>query len=175
METAFAALSRLDRPGYFAVKVRTRAECNISKTLRQKGFEVLVPTCPKPRAQPTRQRKADTALFPGYVFVRLDPRELLSLVTTDGVSYIVRSGATIEPLPIEEELTVRTLCDHVTGFEPCNQFAVGQRVWIESGPFKGRQGTLARVGDQDRLVLSLNSIFSSVSIDLRDTTVRVCE
>ncbi len=91
------------------------------------------------------------------------------------MSYIVRTGGAIEPLPLEEELTVQTLCDGVTGFEPWNQFAVGQRVAIESGPLKGRQGTLVRVGEQDRLVLSLNSIFSSVSVDLHDTLVRVCE
>ncbi len=173
MEMAQVSASS-NQPGFFAVKVRTRGESNVSKALRLKGFEVLAPTCTLSSALPNSSRKQESALFPGYVFVRLDPRELLPLVKTDGVSYIVRSGSTLAPLPLEEELTVQTLCAGATGFEPYNRFVVGQRVSIDSGPLKGRQGTLVRIGDKDRLVLSLHSIFSSVSVDLRDTLVKAC-
>ena len=175
MQTANVIESSTDRTGFFAVKVRNRGECNVSKVLRQKGFEVLAPTCSSQSSVPNRYRKTDTALFPGYVFVRLDPRELLSLVTTEGVSYVVRKGKVLEPLPLEEELTVQTLCSSVSGFVPCNNFVPGQRVSIESGPLKDRQGTLVRIGGKDRLIISLNSIFSSVSIDLRDTIVKACD
>jgi len=175
MQTANELFPSSNRPGYFAVKVRTRGESNVSKALRQKGFEVLAPIFAPPHALTTRARKTDTALFPGYVFVRLDPRKLLQLVTTEGVSYVVRSGKSLAPLPLEEELTVQSLCEYAAPCEPWNQFVVGERVSIESGPLKGRRGTLMRVGDKDRLIVSLNSIFSSVSIDPRDTIVRACE
>jgi len=170
----YALQSSSNQPGFFAVKVRSRGEGNVSKALRQKGFEVLLPTCAL-QALAKRMRKPDAALFPGYVFVRLDPRELLSLVTTEGVSYIVRNGRSLQPLPLEEELIVQTLCDGASGAEPWNKFVVGQQVTIGSGPLKGRSGTLVRVGERDRLILSLNSIFSSVSIDLRDTVVKPCD
>ena len=161
------------RTGYFAVKVRTRGETNVSHALRLKGFDVLAPMCAQSSPSTHRARKADSALFPGYVFVKLDPRELLPLVTTCGVSYVVRHGKTLEPLPLEEELTVQTLCEAGTDFEPFNQYVAGQVVCIKSGPLKDRQGTLVRVGDKDRLVISLSSIFSSVCVDLRDTVVEI--
>jgi len=174
MRTVTALTQSRDLLGFFAVKVRSRGECTVSKTLRHKGFEVLAPTSTPALSLLSKSRKAESALFPGYVFVRLDPRELLSLVTTEGVSYVVRNGSGLIPLPLEEELTVQSLCVNPTSFEPCNNFVVGQRVSIESGPLSGRQATLVRIGEKDRLVLSLNTIFSSVSVDLHDTIVRSC-
>jgi transcription antitermination factor NusG len=174
MKTTNDLTSNSRQPGYFAVKVRSRGELNVSRALRQKGFEVLAPTRTIAPSRPHGTRTTDTALFPGYVFVRLDLREMLALVTTDGVSYIVRNGKSLAPLPLEEELTVQSLCEGTTPCEPWNQFVAGQRVSIESGPLKGRRGTLMRIGDKDRLIISLNSIFSSVSVDSRDTIVRAC-
>jgi transcriptional antiterminator RfaH len=163
------------RNGCFAVRVRSRSEDAVSGALRQKGFEVFHPTFIDRKRCSGRSRRASQALFPGYIFVRVNPKELLGLVTTRGVSYVVKSGNTLRPLPPEEESTIRSLCDMVDRCEPFESFCLGERVTIQSGPLKGRTGTLISMDGKDRIVLSLNSIFRSVSIDLRDTIVGRCE
>lgn len=159
----------------FAVKVRSRAESTVTELLRSKGYDVLLPTYTDRRKYTDRVKKAHRALFPGYVFVRFDPANVHEVVTTQGVSYIVRTGNMLQPLAQEEEITLERLCDLIDGCTPCENFAVGERVWIRSGPLQDRQGTLVRVGGKDRLVLSIDSIFSSVSVDLRDTAVSRCD
>ena len=157
--------------GIFAVKVRSRAEISISGVLREKGYSVLLPTYVDRRQYTDRIKKAHLPLFPGYIFVHLDAQKLLELVTTDGVSYVVKHGSTLQPLPSDEANTLNSLCGMADGCEPCENFQVGQRVWIQSGPLKNQMGILTRVGGKDRVVVHINSIFSSVSIDLKDTEV----
>jgi transcription antitermination factor NusG len=163
-------------PGCYAVKVRSRMEGTIGGALQQKGFDVLLPTYVDRRRYTDRVKAVTRALFPGYVFVRTDMKELLPLVSTDGVSYIVKSGNAPHPLPQQEVTAIESLCRIDAPCSPCDNFNVGQKVSIESGPLRGLQGILARIGNKERLVISINSIFSSVSVDLRDTVVTpICE
>ena len=158
-------------PGCYAVKVRSRMEGSIGVALKQKGFDVLLPTYTDRRRYSDRVKAVSRALFPGYVFVRTEMKELLPLVSTEGVSYIVKSGNAPHPLPQQEVAAIESLCRMDAPCSPCENLNVGQRVTIESGPLSGLQGILTRIGDNDRLVISINSIFSSVSVDLRDTAV----
>jgi transcription antitermination factor NusG len=161
--------------GCYAVKVRVRSELEIAATLRDKGIETLLPTYVDRRQYSDRVRKVLCAVFPGYAFVRIQRDELYRVAQTKGVNYVVRSGGVMEPLPTSEELTLKTLCTLPDGFEPCENLVLGERVRIENGPFRGQNGTLVRSAGRNRIVISLNSIFSSVSIDLRDTVVRSVE
>ena len=167
--------SEENRLGCFAVKVRSRAEATITDMLRRKGYEVLLPTYTHRRQYSDRVRMASCALFPGYVFVRLNPQELLGVISTQGVSYVVKSGSMLQPLPREEECLLESLAEFVEECEPCHSYQAGQRVQIMSGPLKNQQGTLVRMDGKERIVLSLNSIFSSITVNLRDTEVVCCD
>ena len=161
--------------GCYAVKVRSRMEVAISGTLRHKGYDVLSPTYIDRKRYSDRVKVVSRALFPGYVFVRTDMKELLPLVSTSGVSYIVRLGGSITPLPEKEVAALESLCRvDDEACTPCGNLNVGQRVVIESGPLEGLEGILTRIGNSDRLVVSIDSIFSSVSVRLSDTAVRPC-
>ena len=161
----------LDVQGYYAVKVRSAGEALVAGTLRQKGFEVLAPTYIDHRRYSDRIRKANCALFPGYIFVRMDARELMPLVSTTGVSYIVKSGATLKPLPDDETAAIKSLCQSEVGCLPCTPLQIGQRVSIDSGPLTGLQGILVKTGESSRVVLSINTVFQSVTVDVRDTLI----
>ncbi len=161
--------------GYFAVKVRSRAEATISGTLRRKGYEVLLPTYVRRQQYSDRVKRNNLALFPGYVFVRLHPEELLGVVSTEGVSYIVKSGNALRPLPAAEEQLLRSLSALADVCEPCDFPQVGQRVHIKSGPLRNQHGTLVRIGNKERLVVSLESIFSSVTVHAGDVGVELCD
>jgi transcription antitermination factor NusG len=161
--------------GCYAVKVRSRMEESISDALRNKGFEVMSPTYVDRRRYSDRVKVVNRALFPGYVFVRTDMKELLPLFSTAWVSYIVKSGNSPQPLPAREVAALESLCRVDEDCAPCEPLSIGQRVVIESGPLQGLEGILARIGNKDRLVITIDSIFSSVSVDLRDTAVRPAE
>jgi transcriptional antiterminator RfaH len=161
--------------GYFAVKVRSRAEATITDTLRRKGYEVLLPTYVRRQQYSDRMKQNSQPLFPGYVFVRLHAERLLGVVSTNGVSYVVKSGNAMRPLPAAEEQLLHSLSALAGVCEPCKFPEVGQRVHIKSGPLQDQHGTLVRIGNRERLVVSLQSIFSSVTVNLRDVAVQPCD
>ena len=159
------------RLGCFAVKVRSRAETTITCTLRRKGYEVLLPTYTHRQKYSDRLKQTSRALFPGYVFVRLEPERLLGVVSTEGVSYIVKSGNTLRALLPAEEHLLQSLSAFPDRCDPCEFPQAGKPVQIKSGPLKDQHGTLVRFGDKERVVFSLASIASSVTVDLENATL----
>jgi transcription antitermination factor NusG len=175
MKESATIQSKPSTTGCYAVKVRPRGELAVGRTLKQKGFDILLPTYQDRRQFSDRTKKVDCALFPGYLFVRMNGEELLPVASTQGVSYFVRSGRTLTPLPPEDVAVLEALCESSVQCQPWPNLAVGSRISIESGPLRGLRGTLVRVGKNDRLVLHINSIFQSVSVDLRDTAIQALD
>jgi len=159
----------------FAVKVRTRGEELVAGLLRQKGLQVLSPMFIELRKYSDRTCRVASSLFPGYLFVRMDIRKRVQLLSTDGVSYIIRSGAGLEPLSEQETRAVEALCRDGVSCEPCSYLRVGQRVRIESGAFTGVEGVLVRVHDVRRLVISVDALCSSVSVEVGANRIRLLD
>lgn len=157
--------------GCYAVKVQSRSEDTVGEALRYKGYDVLSPSYIQHRRYSDRIKRVRCALFPGYVFVHMRAEELLPIVATAGVSYIVRSGKSLHPLLPEEADTIGRLCEVESSCEPCPNLTVGQSVRIETGPLQGIQGILTGVGENHHVVISINSIFRSIRIDTRNTLV----
>jgi transcription antitermination factor NusG len=150
----------------FAVRVRTRGEEYVANLLRKKEFEVLSPTFTELRRYSDRVSRVTSALFPGYIFVRLVDRDLMRLLSTDGVGYIVRNGKAAGSLSSHEVRTIEALCNGTEAREPCTYLRIGQRVRIESGPFAGIEGVLVKVREVGRVVITVDSLRSSVSVEI---------
>src|ERR1700733_6836709 len=94
----------------YAVRVRSRGEQFVADLLRHKDFQVLVPTFTEGRPYSDRVSRVTSALFPGYVFVRVGSQDLMRLLSTDGVSYVLRNGEAGGSLSDQETLAVEALC-----------------------------------------------------------------
>jgi transcription antitermination factor NusG len=164
---------------WFAVKVRARSEETIASTLRDKHCEVLSPSFTELRQYSDRVRKVQCALFSGYIFVAADPDKMLPILSTEGVQYVVRSGSGVQSLSESEIRTVKALCQKDAQESqvcmPCDYLKVGQRVRIEAGPFVGLEGILVRVRDVERVVVTVESLHSSVSVEIGHTTIRALD
>jgi transcription antitermination factor NusG len=160
----------------YAVKVRSRCEVAVAGSLRSKQYEVLAPNYIQQRRYSDRVRRVPCALFPGYIFVRMVPRNTLPLLTTRGVSYIVSTASRLEPLSDEETRTIEALCrmsvEQSHSCQPCAYLRVGERVRIEVGPLAGLEGVLIRVRNIRRVVVTVESLHSSVSIEVGHTDIR---
>ena len=83
--------------------------------------------------------RVELPLFPGYVFVKIEPRERFKALNLPGAVSIVGSATGPWPLPDAEIQSLRTrLQSH--HFEPHPYLAVGQKVRIKSGPLAEMTG-----------------------------------
>ena len=145
---------------WFALQTSSRSEPRIAELLRHKGFEVLLPL----HTNPVTNRS--TALFPGYLFCRLDCAWPLPVLTTPGVHQIVGTGRTPTPLSTDELDAIKVLVKPEIEREPWPSLCPGQAVRIVRGPLAGLRATLARVRNEHRVTLNVDLLQRSVLLEV---------
>jgi transcription antitermination factor NusG len=113
-----------------------------------------------------RKKKVQEPLFRGYVFVKSDLRNRLSILQTDGIVRFVGVRNQPSPIPEHEVNWIRILANHPDALQREEYMSVGQTVRIIAGPFRGLEGFISRVKDASRVVVSFSSIAQSVSVEV---------
>jgi transcription antitermination factor NusG len=109
--------------------------------------------------------KVDLPLFPGYLFVRIDPRKRSHALSLPGAISLVGSASGPWPLPEVEISALRERLE-ACQFEPHPYLEVGQKVRIKSGPLADLTGFLVRHAGGVRVVLSVELIRQSAAVEV---------
>ncbi len=152
--------------GYEA-KVKSNLERRIaSMNMKDKIFQVLIPTEKEKEIKGGKRREIDRKIFPGYVLVevKVDERGELEndawyvIRNTPGVTGFVGSGA--RPIPLEDK-EVRTLLRQLRDETPKFRitYQKGSPVRITSGPFMDFTGLVDEIMMEKEKVRVLVSIF----------------
>ena len=157
---------------WFALKVRTRAEDSVRTALEGKGYQVFLPTYLSVRQYSDRIRKVAAPLFPGYVFCRMDPNRRLPVLMTAGVEYAVGFGGRLESLPAAEIDAIQAITQAGLNAQPWPYLRSGNRVQIAFGAMKGVEGLLLKTQGADRLILSIEMLQRSISVEIERAWVR---
>ena len=156
---------------WYAVNVRARSESMVAANLRYKGYEPFVPTYRTSRRWSDRIKVVDLPLFPGYLFCRFDVRTRLPILITPGVNFIVGVAKVPEPIADAEVEAIRTVVQSGLIYEPHAYLNVGQRVRVEYGSLSGLTGLVTEVRNRSRLIISVNLLMRSVSVEIDRTWV----
>jgi transcription antitermination factor NusG len=116
--------------------------------------------------------KLDSALFPGYIFCRLDPNERLPVLTTPGVYDIVSVGEKLQPVEENEVAAIRQVVISKCAAKPWPYLKVGDMVRVQFGSLAGVVGHLTSEKGVDRLVLSVSLLQRSVCVEIDRTWVQ---
>ena len=157
---------------WFALRVRTNFERIVSTQLVGRGIEEFSPSYRVERQWSDRKQLLDKALFPGYVFCRLNPENRMPAISVPGVMDIVKIGRNPAEIPEEEILRVRRLVNSGLAAIPWPFLSVGDTVVIERGPLEGLEGILLREKSKCRLVVSIGLLQRSVSAEIDRNWVR---
>lgn len=107
----------------------------------------------------------ESPLFPGYLFVKILRAERLRVLGLPGVHSIVGNGREPVALPTAEIETLRDGID-LLKVQPCAYLNVGEYAKVKRGPLEGMTGVVVRKKNGLRLVLSLDLIMKSVSVEV---------
>lgn len=153
--------------GWYVVSTQPHGEARAEANLVRQGFETWLPRFAKERRH---ARKVDTvlkALFPGYLFVRLDPETMRwrSINGTVGVRHIIVHDERPARLPdnFVESLKARTGPDGLVAPPDEETLAPGMRVRLTGGPFADQIATLVRLADRERVALLLSLLGREVT------------
>ena len=157
---------------WYAVKVRTSAELRLSQSLTGRGCEVFLPSYMESRRYSDRIKKVEAALFPGYLFARLDIERRLPVLQTPGVEAIVGFGGKFEQVDEAEILAIRKAIGSGAKVVPWPYLKVGDRVRVHFGALEGVEGILVKEKGQERLILSVHILQRSISVEIDRSWVR---
>jgi transcriptional antiterminator NusG len=158
--------------GWYAVWTRSRAEKSVRDQLIRKGVEVFLPTVIQWSRWKDRRKQVEWPLFPGYCFVKIDPRHKLPVISCDGVVHIVSVDGKAAEIPEEQITAIRQLVDSTLALDPCPFIEEGDPVRVVAGPLSGVKGRLLRKGTDARLVVSVELIGRAVSVQVHAADVR---
>lgn len=123
----------MPRLRWYVVQCKARQDCRALEHLERQGFACYRPTLALEKVQRRRKLVIQESLFPGYLFVRLDPcNDTWSPIrSTRGVVRIVRFDE--HPLPVEEDV-IELIRERVANYGPgVSYLRAGERVLITDG------------------------------------------
>jgi transcriptional antiterminator RfaH len=135
----------LEVRNWYLAQLKPGGLARATENLRRQGFHTFMPHRPATRRHGTRLFAARRPLFPGYLFVKVEPgtHPWRTLNATFGVSRMVGFGAE-GPRAVPEALVAGLMARTDAGGEwrAADDLAVGAVVRIVAGPFAD---TLARI------------------------------
>ncbi|HEX4750170.1 MAG TPA: UpxY family transcription antiterminator [Bryobacteraceae bacterium] len=153
------------------MRTRSNRERVTGELLDAKGYETYAPVYRVKKRRSDRTVQVQLPLFPGYVFCKFDPQYRLPVLTTAGVVSIISSGRMPLPIPAAEISAIRTAIESDLSISPCDYLKVGQRVRVREGSLYGVEGILLRKKNDWRIVLSVDLLERSISVEIDQDSV----
>jgi transcription termination/antitermination protein NusG len=156
---------------WYALQTRANHEKKILEKLEAQALTAMLPLYSEVHRWKDRNKKVDTPLFPGYVFVKMDLADRMRAVTISGVVRLVGYGQNPEPIPAPDIELIHSCLQNGTLLRPHAYLPIGCKVRVIAGPLQGVEGVLLRKKGLARLVLSVNLIQSSVALEVNEEEV----
>jgi transcription antitermination factor NusG len=155
-----------ESPKWLAAYTTPRHEKAVVRQLDVRRVESFLPLYSSVRRWKNGCRvKVDRPLFPNYVFVHVCRRDSVKVLQLPGVLSIVSTGREPSALPHSEIEALRSGLP-LRQFEPHPYLVAGEKVRITSGALAGMIGVLVREKNEFRVVLTLDLIRQSVSVEI---------
>jgi transcription antitermination factor NusG len=159
---------------WFAAYTRFQHEKSAAKLLENKGFEVFLPAYRTVHRWKDRNQTVVLPLFPCYLFLRTELDRKVQVLQTAGIRWLVENSGRACEVATEEIEALQRICAMGTRVQPHEFLRAGDLVRIRSGPLIGTQGFFIRAKKHCRVVVSVELLRKSVSVevDLRDVEAR---
>lgn len=143
---------------WYVVYTKPKWEKKVAEQLEQSGIECYCPLVTQVRQWSDRKKKVEVPLFNSYVFVRLAEAERNLVFQSSGaVRYLFWLG---KPAIVRDE-EITTIKKWLTNPDKCeilvSSLQIGDKVILESGPFKSHQAIVQELG-KTTCVLVLESL-----------------
>ncbi len=164
-------LSRASTLPWYAIRTKPKHEGSVIALLNSKGYEPYFPTYRVMRRWSDRTVTRNVALFPGYVFCRLNVSKRMPILTIPSVLSILGFGTEPAEIPDHEIDAIRTIVRSGIVGEPCSFLREGQMIRVNSGVLAGLQGILLRKRNEYRLVVSVSLLQRSLAVEVDRETI----
>jgi transcriptional antiterminator RfaH len=164
---------------WYLVHTKPSREAVAQENLERQNFEVYYPRLSHSVRWRHRLKEQVTALFPRYLFLRLDEgRQSLGPVhSTVGVTNVVQFGLRCKVVPDDVIRELRKRADLKTGLHHLLRPTLlnrGAKVRITAGPFDGLEGIFQRETSSERVVILLKILGQDAPVRVPSMFIQSC-
>ena len=157
---------------WYGLQVVPKREFIAEIDLKQRGYEVFLPTIRSFRRWSDRIKALTQPMFPGYIFCQYDNRNRYRMVDSSAVVRLVGFRGVPAPIDDEELKSVRIVADSGCDVQPCRGLIKGQSVIVLSGPLVGARGTYVAGGAEESwMVIQIMVFHRAVRVRIEPSAV----
>ena len=151
---------------WYALYTRSRHEKKVDALLTEKNVETYLPLYTQVRQWKDRKKKIEMPLFSSYLFVNFDYKYRFDILQTDGIIKIVHFNGNPAVIPDWQIGSLKKMLDEPKSLQLEQYFNSGELVEVIAGPMRGMRGMVMMRKNSHRLVLSIDGIMQSVSVEI---------
>ena len=157
---------------WIVVRSKPRSEKVAHNELVKKNIESYLPLLKERRKWSDRKKWVEFPLFSSYLFARIDIKDSIFVLQTQGVNTIVKFGKQIAIVQNSVIEAIRLAMEGGYELEPVEYFVEGNIVEVVAGPMKGVKGIVAKLKGQNRLIIKIDAIQQALSIQIESKFIR---
>ena len=155
---------------WYAVHTHPHAETKALANLARQGYQAYLPRYRVWVSHARRRQLALRPLFPRYLFVAVGGPAMgwLPILSTIGVSGVVRAGSRPAPVPGEviDAIRAREREGALDALSAVQALQPGEMIRVTAGAFEDMVGRLVELRDADRVVVLLELLGRTVRAQL---------
>ncbi|MEE3034586.1 MAG: transcription termination/antitermination NusG family protein [Bacteroidota bacterium] len=146
---------------WFVAYTRPRAEFRAQEFYSKMGITSYVPAFSEERQWSDRLKKVKRPAISGYVFILLDKLNYEVINSNPFTRSVVKNDGAAVEIQNKEIEVLKTALDK--GLVTKADFACGDLVYIQNGPFKNKKGMVELI-EKNTIVLLLNKVKVKLSL-----------
>lgn len=154
---------------WYAFKTKSRAEKKVRELLNNESIDNYLPTRIEVRQWSDRKKKVEMPVISGYIFAKIPYSNIIDVLKTNGVVYVVREKGKVAEIPDEQIEILRKMVN----YEDCEMafsstsLSIGDSVEVVNGIFIGAIGTLIELKGKYRIQIAINGMgYASATIPI---------
>jgi transcription antitermination factor NusG len=166
LQSAFHSANAPSVRDWFAIYTSPRHEKRVAAHLAARAVDCFLPLYRTVRHWKNGCRVSlALPLLPGYVFVHIFRPERIQVLQVPGIVSIVGSRPGPIAIPTSDIELLRERIDRLGDVQPHPYLAIGDHVRVTDGPLTGLEGILIRKKNGFRIVITVEAIMKSFSIE----------
>ncbi len=161
-------LSKKEEKFWYAIYTRPRSEKRVHELLLKNEYDSFLPIITTIRQWSDRKKKVQVPLISSYVFVRIAPNDLTTLLQFQGVVLIVKhlgKPAKIQDYEIENLRILLSDSTHISLTENI-KVDTGDIVIVERGVFKGLIAECIKHNGKHRIIVRIQGVENVIEVNI---------
>jgi transcription antitermination factor NusG len=157
---------------WYAIYTKPRHEKKVHAQLNEKEIQTFLPLITRKRQWKDRKKTVEMPLFSSYLFVEFDYKYRFDVLETDGVVKIINFNGVPAVVPEWQIESLKQMLTFPKTLQLENFIRPGEIVEVIEGPMLGMRGTVVNRKNSNRLVISIEGIMQSVSVEVDEYVLK---